>query len=67
MGAWQQARAALAATPWRIRLLLLAIVLVPTVLLALRWEDPSRGQIPFGWHMHTSCWGHAGDPECAAP
>ena len=42
-----------------------AIVVVPTVLLLVRWDDPSRGQIPFGWQMHSSCWGAVDDPSCS--
>lgn len=33
------------------------IVLVPTLALLFRWDDPSRGQIRAGWQMHTDCWG----------
>lgn len=61
--AWANLRAALRRT----QILVLAIVLVPTALLLLRWEDPGRGQIPFGWQMHTSCWGDLSDTECEAP
>lgn len=32
-------------------------VFIPTILLIVRWMDPSLGQLPFGWQMHTSCWG----------
>lgn len=37
--------------------LIAAQVLVPTVALGLRVQDPARGQVPFGWQMHTTCWG----------
>lgn len=65
MGAVQDARAAVAATRRRTWVVALAIVLVPAALLVARWDDPSRGQIPFGWQMHTSCWGATDDPQCA--
>ena len=42
-------------------LLILAQVLIPAVLLGIRIADPSLGQLPFGWQMHTSCWGQS-DP-----
>lgn len=32
-------------------------VLVPAIMLVARWQDPSVGQVPFGWQMHTNCWG----------
>jgi hypothetical protein len=38
-------------------LIIVAQVLIPTVLLAARHLDPTRGQLPFGWQMHTTCWG----------
>lgn len=65
MGILQDIRAVVASTRRRSLVVALAIVLVPTLLLILRWEDPSRGQIPFGWQMHTSCWGDSPDTECA--
>lgn len=65
MGTLQDVRAVVATTRRRTLVVALAIVLVPTLLLILRWSDPSRGQIPFGWQMHTSCWGNSGDNECA--
>jgi hypothetical protein len=37
-------------------------VLVPASLLAVRIADPSLGQLPFGWQMHTSCWER--EPPC---
>lgn len=44
---------------WRLRVKVLIAVqlLVPAILLGVRWADPSAGQQPFGWQMHTSCWG----------
>lgn len=67
--AWLQAglhhvRTAVAITRRRTLVVSLAIILVPLVLLIVRWEDPSRGQLPFGWQMHTSCWGAPDDREC---
>ena len=37
--------------------LIVAQILIPAVLLGVRHLDPSRGQLPFGWQMHTTCWG----------
>ena len=37
--------------------LIAAQILIPAVLLGVRHLDPSRGQLPFGWQMHTTCWG----------
>ena len=37
--------------------LIAAQILIPTVLLTVRHLDPGRGQLPFGWQMHTTCWG----------
>ena len=65
MGTWQDVRAVVAATRRRTLVVALAVVLVPTLLLIVRWENPSRGQIPFGWQMHTSCWGDSGNAQCA--
>ena len=52
--------------PARTRRLIMALVLlqivVPAVMLGLRIGDPSLGQLPFGWQMHTSCWG--AEPGC---
>jgi len=42
---------------WLTRVILVLLVLLPAVLLAARWQDPTRGQLPFGWQMHTTCWG----------
>lgn len=33
-------------------------VLIPAVLLGVRIADPAAGQLPFGWQMHTACWGN---------
>jgi len=41
----------------RVRLMVALLVLVPAVMLGIRIADPSLGQLPFGWQMHTSCWG----------
>jgi hypothetical protein len=38
-------------------LLVVAQIAVPAVLLVARHLDPDRGQLPFGWQMHTTCWG----------
>lgn len=38
-------------------LIILLLVVVPTMMMLLRIDDPSRGQAPFGWQMHTTCWG----------
>ena len=65
MGTLQDVRAVVAATRRRTLVVALAVVLVPTLLLIVRWENPSRGQIPFGWQMHTSCWGDSRDTQCA--
>jgi hypothetical protein len=40
--------------------ILVLIVLIPTVMLVLRIQEPSRNQAPFGWQMHTTCWGIEG-------
>lgn len=40
--------------------LIAAQVLIPAVLLVVRASDPSVGQLPFGWQMHTSSWGQDG-------
>jgi hypothetical protein len=48
----------------RVWVLISLQVLVPSVLLALRWSDPSLGPLPFGWQMHTNCWGAEADPAC---
>lgn len=66
MSTMQDVRAVIATTRRRTWLVAIAIVIVPALLLILRWEDPSRGQIPFGWQMHTSCWGSSGDAQCTA-
>jgi hypothetical protein len=39
-------------------------ILIPAVMLGLRIADPSRGQLPFGWQMHTLCWGAEDRPAC---
>ena len=44
--------------------LLCLLVLTPTTCLLLRWSDPSLGQIPTGWQMHTKCWGAEDEPKC---
>ena len=38
-------------------LIIAAQILIPAVLLTARHLDPGRGQLPFGWQMHTTCWG----------
>lgn len=38
-------------------LLIVAQLAIPAVMLGVRHLDPTRGQIPFGWQMHTNCWG----------
>jgi hypothetical protein len=37
-------------------------LVIPAVLLLVRWSDPSVGQLRGGWQMHTSCWGR--DEPC---
>lgn len=32
-------------------------ILIPLMLLVARWQDPSIGVQPFGWQVHTNCWG----------
>jgi hypothetical protein len=32
-------------------------IVIPAVMLVARIDDPTRGQMPFGWQMHTACWG----------
>lgn len=41
----------------RVWVLIALQVLIPTVLLVVRIADPSAGQLPFGWQMHTGLWG----------
>lgn len=41
----------------RLRMLIVLMFVIPTLMLVLRWTDPSLGQLPFGWQMHTQCWG----------
>ncbi len=41
----------------RVKLVLIAQILIPAVLLGVRWNDPSVGQQRAGWQMHTACWG----------
>lgn len=36
--------------------LIVVQILLPALMLAVRVSDPSVGQVPFGWQMHTSCW-----------
>lgn len=60
----EEFRAVVAAMRRRTLVVALAIVLVPMVLLGVRWAAPSLGQIPFGWQMHTSCWGNPGKVDC---
>jgi hypothetical protein len=45
--------------PMRRRIVVLAVaqVVLPLLLLGLRWTDPGLDQLRFGWQMHTSCWG----------
>ena len=38
-------------------------VALPSTLLVVRHLDPSIGQLPFGWQMHTTCWG-SDNPKC---
>ena len=45
-----------------VRLLVVLQVAVPAVLFLARVDEPSRGQLPFGWQMHSSCWG--AEPAC---
>lgn len=46
----------------RVVYLLIALqVLIPAMLLGVRWSDPSVGQLRGGWQMHTVCWG-GGEP-----
>lgn len=40
-----------------LRVVIAVQILIPTVMLVLRIDDPARHQLPFGWQMHTSCWG----------
>lgn len=44
---------------YRIRVWIIIVlqISIPSVMLAVRWHDPSGNQMPFGWQMHTSCWG----------
>lgn len=39
-------------------------VLIPAVLLGVRVADPDRGQLPFGWQMHTTCWQSDPPEDC---
>jgi hypothetical protein len=32
-------------------------ILIPLTMLIARWQDPSIGVQPFGWQVHTNCWG----------
>jgi hypothetical protein len=41
----------------RVKVLIAVQILIPAVLLGVRWADPSSGQQSFGWQMHTQCWG----------
>lgn len=41
----------------RVYVLIAVQVLLPAIMLAIRWMDPSVGKLPFGWQVHTSCWG----------
>lgn len=46
----------------RVVLVLMALmIIIPLTMLAIRVDDPRRGQIPFGWQMHTTCWGSDAD------
>ena len=38
-------------------LLIIVQIVIPMVLLIARWQDPSIGVQPFGWQVHTNCWG----------
>ncbi len=44
-----------------VAILIALMVLTPALMLALRIADPTRGQAPFGWQMHTTCWGTEDD------
>jgi len=46
----------------RVKVLIALQLLIPALLLGVRWADPSAGQQPFGWQMHTSCWER--EPPC---
>jgi hypothetical protein len=46
----------------RVWVLVAVQIAIPLVLLAMRWADPSAGQLRFGWQMHTVCWGR--EPPC---
>lgn len=41
----------------RVKVLIAVQLLIPAILLGVRWNDPTEGQQSFGWQMHTSCWG----------
>ena len=41
----------------RVWILIALQVLIPLVLMGVRIADPSLSQLPFGWQMHTDCWG----------
>ena len=47
-----------------VSLLIIAQFVIPAVLLAVRWQEPTRGQLPFGWQMHTTCWAFEDDTRC---
>jgi hypothetical protein len=46
-------------TRYRARIWIVAVVMIllPTAMLVVRWNEPGLGQMPFGWQMHTVCWG----------
>lgn len=44
---------------WRVVVLVVIQVAIPSALLAARWADPTIGQQRGGWQMHTACWGRA--------
>ncbi|MFA9431676.1 hypothetical protein [Egicoccus sp. AB-alg2] len=41
----------------RVGVLIVLQILLPLAMLGLRWSDPTLDQLPFGWQMHTGCWG----------
>jgi hypothetical protein len=46
-----------------VAILIVLQLATPAVLLVARHIDPSLGQLPFGWQMHTTCWG-SDNPRC---
>ena len=47
----------------RVWILIALQVLIPAILLGVRIAEPSVGQLPYGWQMHTRCWG--ADEPCS--